>query len=139
MLGSQIDNARTVIVPVGNKIDLADNAKMKKEFGKLENAIFISAKEKQNTDKLLDMLPALVDMGKIDTEGSIVTNARHFEALSKADDAIIRILKGLKNEIPGDLLSSDIRSALHHLGEITGEVTSDEILGNIFSRFCVGK
>jgi tRNA modification GTPase len=69
----------------------------------------------------------------------VITNARHFEALTRAGEAIDRVTKGLKSGLPSDLLAQDIRQVLHYIGEITGEVTTDEILGNIFSKFCIGK
>jgi len=64
---------------------------------------------------------------------------RHFEALQKSHDAIVRVIEGLDNKLSGDLLAMDIREVLHYLGEITGEITNDEILGNIFKNFCIGK
>ena len=70
---------------------------------------------------------------------TIVTNARHFENLTKTHESLERVLAGLDHNMTGDLLAEDIRMALNYLGEITGEVTNDEILGNIFSKFCIGK
>ena len=70
---------------------------------------------------------------------SIVSNIRHYEALNKANESIQSVTEGLSGNIPSDLLTVDIRSALHYLGEITGEITTDEILGNIFGKFCIGK
>ena len=72
-------------------------------------------------------------------EGVIVSNARHHEALTGVLEAIESIDDGFANDIPSDLIAIDIRKALHHLGEITGEITNDELLGNIFSKFCIGK
>ena len=81
----------------------------------------------------------LTDIPGVDQQTVLVTNARHYEALKLACEAIERALNGLRLGISGDLLSQDIRECMHHLGEITGEITSDEVLGTIFSRFCVGK
>ncbi|MCD4724829.1 MAG: tRNA uridine-5-carboxymethylaminomethyl(34) synthesis GTPase MnmE, partial [Bacteroidales bacterium] len=72
-------------------------------------------------------------------EGVIVSNARHHEALSAVLEALHDIDEGFKKDIPSDLIAIDIRKALYHLGEITGEISNDDLLGNIFSRFCVGK
>ena len=69
----------------------------------------------------------------------IVSNSRHFEALQNAREAITQVEKGLENDIPTDLIAIDIRQALHHLGTITGKVTTDDLLSNIFSKFCIGK
>ena len=69
----------------------------------------------------------------------IVTNVRHYEALTKAHEAIARVINGLEMNISGDFLSQDIRECMHYLGEITGQISNDEILGNIFGKFCIGK
>ena len=69
----------------------------------------------------------------------LVTNIRHYEALLHASDSLNSVKAGLENNIPTDLISQDLRQALYYLGSITGEITTDEVLGNIFSRFCIGK
>ena len=73
------------------------------------------------------------------TGDTIVTNIRHIEALTNAQSALDDVMRGIDNAISGDLLAQDIRMALHHLGEITGQITTDDLLGNIFSKFCIGK
>ena len=73
------------------------------------------------------------------SDATLVTNVRHYEALLHASESLKQVQKGLEMDIPTDLISQDLREALHHLGSITGEITTDEILGTIFSRFCVGK
>lgn len=75
----------------------------------------------------------------ISEEDVIVTNLRHYEALTKAFEAILRVKEGLEIGITHDFLSQDIRECMFHLGEITGQISTDEILGNIFSKFCIGK
>jgi len=77
--------------------------------------------------------------GKVQREGSVVTNSRHLEALKRCSESLDRAMASLQNNTPGDLLAMDIRQALFYLGEITGEVTTDDLLGNIFSKFCIGK
>lgn len=69
----------------------------------------------------------------------LVSNTRHYEALRRVQQALVDVTRGLDNGTPADLLAVDLRDALYHLGAVTGEVTSDEILGNIFGRFCIGK
>jgi tRNA modification GTPase len=104
-----------------------------------DNIIFLSAKNHENIDLLIK---AMLDIVRDRISGEhdvIVTNARHYEALSNAETAIDRVVKGLKSDISSDLVAQDIREVLQWLGEITGEVTTDEILGNIFSKFCIGK
>jgi tRNA modification GTPase len=78
-------------------------------------------------------------MPEIAEEDVIVTNLRHLEALNRAHDSILRVKEGLAIGITSDFLSQDIRECMFHLGEITGQISNDEILGNIFSKFCIGK
>ncbi|MFH1321772.1 MAG: tRNA uridine-5-carboxymethylaminomethyl(34) synthesis GTPase MnmE [Bacteroidota bacterium] len=138
-INSKINDPNTKILLIGNKIDIADMANVRKKFKKPDNIVFISAKEKRNIDILIEKLTDMLNLGDLDPGETIITNARHYEALSKADAGIMSVHEGLNNNITGDLLAIDIRHALHHLGEITGEITTDELLGNIFERFCIGK
>ncbi len=101
--------------------------------------IFMSAKHQTGLDKLLSLLNEAAALPENDGNEVIVTNARHYEALLKAEDAIIRAINGLTQGISGDFISQDIRECMHYLGEITGEITTDDILGEIFSHFCIGK
>jgi len=126
------------IILVGNKTD-----KVKKlpkgfsDFVELET-IFVSAKRKENIHLIAECLLRFVRSGNL-SGSAIVSNTRHLEELQQARIAIDSIREGLGNVISPDLLTIDIRTALYHLGQITGEVTTDEILGTIFSRFCIGK
>lgn len=97
----------------------------------------ISAKTGEGVDKLEDLLVS--GLGNNPSGDLVVTNVRHLEALNHSSAALERAQNGLKNGIPADLISQDIREVLHYLGEITGEITNDEILGNIFKNFCIGK
>lgn len=101
--------------------------------------LFISAKEETGLDKLRLKLSEVVMKEKLNSDDVIITNTRHYEALSRVSESLQRVLSGLDNHIPEDLIAIDIRQAIHYLGEITGEITSDEILGNIFKNFCIGK
>lgn len=126
------------IILVANKIDkLVDVPKGGKQLFEWET-VFVSAKRNENVQILSDVIYKSVDLN-IGNDETIVTNIRHYEALLNSYDSIVNIVKGLENGISGDLLAMDIRQALHYLGEITGQVTVDEILGNIFSKFCIGK
>jgi tRNA modification GTPase len=100
--------------------------------------LFVSAKRKENINLILDSLAKFIEDEKI-TDTTVVTNTRHYDALNNLNQSISAIKKGFSDNIPSDLIASDIRNALHYLGEITGEVTTNEILDNIFSRFCIGK
>ena len=101
--------------------------------------LFISAKEKTGLEELRMKLSEIVGRGKFSSDDVIVTNIRHYEALLHVSESLGRVITGLENQIPEDLMAIDIRQAIHYLGEITGEITSDEILGNIFRNFCIGK
>jgi len=132
--GKNIQGFQTLI-PIFNKSDTANI----NDFEVLnDKGVFISAKLKTNMSNLRERLKSSVG-----NEGSsnqlIVTNARHYEALQRSFEAINRVKMGLSSQIPGDLLAMDIRETLHCLGEITGDVSNDELLGNIFANFCIGK
>lgn len=101
--------------------------------------LFISAKKQQNTDILQQLLLKAAAVPQIGEHDVIVTNLRHYEALVKALEAVRRVKEGLEIGISGDFISQDIRECMFYLGEITGQISTDEILGNIFSKFCIGK
>ena len=124
---------------VGNKIDTPDQAAIAKKKVELKEGLFISAKEQLNLAALKEMLTNKVIGGSINTENTIVTNARHLQSLQRVSENILSIQDGMKNHIPGDLLAIDIRQCLYHLGEITGQITNDDQLDFIFSKFCIGK
>lgn len=126
---------------VMNKADLAPAPALPASLHLPDNAcvVSISAKQKTGIDTLRDMLVKAADIPSISNSDVIVTNLRHYEALTHALDAITRVEEGLKSGLPGDLVSQDLRECLHYLGTIIGEITTDQVLGNIFERFCVGK
>lgn len=103
------------------------------------NWILISAKQKTGLDNLLNHLTDLVNTGALSNQQTVISNSRHFEALNKAFTALNEVQKGMDHDISSDLMAIDIRQALFHLGEITGEITTDDLLGNIFANFCIGK
>jgi tRNA modification GTPase len=104
-----------------------------------ENLLFISAKQKSGLETLRFTLGEEIVKEKLNSGDVIITNIRHYEALLHVSESLERALTGLDNQLPEDLIAIDIRQAIHYLGEITGEITSDEILGNIFKNFCIGK
>lgn len=104
-----------------------------------ENIITASALHKMNIPFLKEKLYESVISQKINLESTIVTNARHFEALQKADESLNDVLNGMDSGITSDFIAMDIRRSLQFLGEITGEISTDDLLGNIFSNFCIGK
>lgn len=103
------------------------------------DCITISAKEKIGIEELKDRLTDFVNLSALKEDQTIVTNTRHIEALNGAKKSLQEVLTGFDKQMSGDLVAIDIRKALYHLGEITGEITTDDLLGNIFSKFCIGK
>ncbi len=104
-----------------------------------DHVLEISAKTHNGLEELKTLLVSIVQQGKPGENDVVVINIRHYEALKNSLNAVTRASEGLENQLPGDLLAMDIREVLHYLGEITGEITTDEILGNIFKNFCIGK
>lgn len=128
------DNQQLIVIV--NKRDLLQS---KFDFLSDFNPIFISAKERVNIEELLSRLRASIDLAGIGEEDVIVTNSRHFDALQKAHTDLLKVLEGLNTGITGDFIAMDIRQAIHHLGSITGEISTEDLLGSIFSKFCIGK
>ena len=126
---------------VANKVDTfrEDAARKKFPAALFPTELFLSAKEGRGIDLLRGRLVDQVLQGAATSEGTIVTNARHYHALQRVAESLGAIHKGLDELLPGDLLSLDIRHCLHYLGEITGEITSEDQLDYIFSKFCIGK
>ena len=137
------DSEKRLIILI-NKTDTASidsqiKLKRKIHLEEKDTLLFISAKEKSGLDELRLRLNDLIMKERLSSEDVIITNIRHYEALLHASESLGRVMKGLEDQIPEDLIAIDIRQAIHYLGEITGEITSDEILGNIFRNFCIGK
>lgn len=127
------------LIAIANKVDKGDADKIKSTFGDLHNVLFISAKQKENVEQLKSLLTEKVKQGLLNNDDVIISNSRHFEALSNALENVVQVQSGLEMGISGDLLAMDIRQALHHLGEITGSITTDDLLDSIFRDFCIGK
>ncbi|HEX3167856.1 MAG TPA: tRNA uridine-5-carboxymethylaminomethyl(34) synthesis GTPase MnmE [Chitinophagaceae bacterium] len=124
---------------VANKTDKQDEAIAKDKFSSVENVIFISAKGHKHLEVLKERMVDKVISGKVQPEDTVVTNARHYHALKEVARSLADIRKGLDDKLAGDLLALDIRRGLHYLGEITGEITNEDQLDYIFSKFCIGK
>ena len=131
------------LVVIINKLDLMTEfeiSTIRKELETLNiKLIFISAKENIGVDDLKNQLLSFVNTGALRNNETIVTNTRHYDSLLKALEEIQKVNFGLQTNISSDLMAIDIREALYHFGMITGEVTNDELLGNIFANFCIGK
>jgi len=136
---NEFNNKKLKYVLVGNKADASSEATLREKFSSIAGILFISAKENRHTEVLKEKLVDLVLQGKVTTDDTIITNARHFHALQEVLQSLIDIRNGLDNNIPSDLIALDIRRCLHYLGEITGEITTEDQLDYIFSKFCIGK
>ena len=138
------------LIVVANKMDLNPYTKYEHYFGETyrgrwsvprERWIPMVASESSNLEYLRQTLAAVVTGGRniVDANDVILSNARHYDALTRADEALQRVADGLRGGIPSDFVAMDLRQSLRDLGEITGEITTDDLLGNIFSNFCIGK
>ncbi len=131
------------LILVFNKVDIIPAARKESKelllINEIPDRIFISAKYHQGTDELQKTLVQTANIPEFGEQDVIVTNMRHYEALRKAQEAIERVSAGLESGLSSDFIAQDIRECMHYLGEITGQISTDEILGNIFSKFCIGK
>jgi tRNA modification GTPase len=135
-----LNELRTINVPylvVGNKID--KNTDYRDKFRNFDGIIYISATENKGIEEMKDQLLEMVNNQSVKSGNTIVTNMRHYESLQKTREALVSVLEAIDQNLTGDLLAEDIRQALFHLGEITGEITTDDLLDTIFSKFCIGK
>ena len=127
------------LLVIANKIDQLDTSQIEILTAQISNLHLLSAKENIGVDELKTKLLDFVNTGALRNDETIVTNSRHYDALLKALEEIEKVQYGLDTNLSGDLMAIDIREALYYFGEITGEVTNDELLGNIFANFCIGK
>ncbi len=126
------------LMVIVNKIDLSDIETVKKLLP-FDDISFISAKTLEGIHELTLKLSNLVNLGAISSNDLIVSNSRHFESFSKALEALNDVKSGLETSVPTDLIAIDVRQALYYLGLVTGSISSDDLLGNIFANFCIGK
>jgi tRNA modification GTPase len=133
----QENNSKLLLV--ANKTDETQVNNALTGFESLGEILYISAKEKYNIQLLEDELLKAANLSQINKDEVIVSNIRHLEALQKTEASLSRVLNGIDNPVTSDFLAMDIKQALYYLGEITGTVTTDDLLENIFSKFCIGK
>ena len=136
-LESKFLNDKNVLI-IGNKGDLKIKDDVKTYFKNKKHLIISGIKEK-DVLKLKKLIENYINLNLIREESSIMINERHYQLLKKVKNSLINVKNNIKNKSNTDLLAMDVKYALNYLGEITGEITNDEILGNIFSRFCIGK
>lgn len=127
------------LIIIGNKRDLLSESQINTLQSEVKDILLISAKENTGIEELKHRLLSFVNTGALRNNETIVTNTRHYDSLLKALEEIQKVNYGLQTHLPSDLMAIDIRQALYHFGEITGQVTNDELLGNIFANFCIGK
>ncbi len=138
---SKIDSKKQTLLLIGNKRDLVGSfpiSQLQESFSGIHFS-FISAKDTADIDTLKSLIIKYSDIHQVTSNESLVTNVRHYEALVHAAQSLRQVRNGMDMNLSADLLAEDLKDALYHLGSITGEVTNNEVLGNIFGRFCVGK
>jgi tRNA modification GTPase len=134
----EFENLEAVVIAVANKIDLADLSALQEKFKAFENLIFLSSKTQDGLNQLYERLRAVVETDKVNND-VIITNIRHYRALQEAAQSLEQVLESMQMNRTGELLAFDIRKSIYHLGEITGDISTDDLLANIFSKFCIGK
>jgi tRNA modification GTPase len=135
---NMLENLGIPFIKVGNKLDETQQD-LYNEMKKDKNTLFISAINKEGLEALKTKLVETVNLDNFKTGDTVVTNIRHYDNLVQTQNSLNAVLRGLDDNITGDFLALDIRHALRFLGEITGEITTDDLLANIFSKFCIGK
>ena len=123
------------VIKLLNKVDQISST----ELAAFEDAIPISAKNRSGLNDLETALLNVVGLDQVSTSGTLVTNLRHYQQLLQTQETLEGVLVALKAGLTGDLIAQDLRYALHHLGEITGQISNDDLLKNIFGKFCIGK
>lgn len=136
---NKLENLGVPFLKVANKIDKADPDFIQELKSAHPDTLFISAGKKENLELLKIRILELVNLDKFKTGNTIVTNIRHYDSLVKTRESLLDVLTGVDTQVTNDFLAMDIRRSLHYLGEITGEITTDDLLANIFSKFCIGK
>ena len=137
-LTKNIAETKPFIIPVANKIDETKNG-LQKDFSAFNQLVKISAKNKTHLDELKNKLTDPFINGEFSNDESTVSNARHYEALMQTNEALKKVITGIEKKVTNDFVATDIRHAMNYLGEITGEIATDDLLKNIFERFCIGK
>lgn len=138
-IADKLHQNNNTIILVGNKADVTAAASTNNKFSNMDDIYFISAKNKTGIDQLKNALFKSTVSELPSSESVIITNARHQQALQQVKQSLDDIENGLNDELPGDLLALDIRRCLHYISEITGDISNEDVLDFIFSKFCIGK
>jgi tRNA modification GTPase len=139
VMREELESTAKAWLMIGNKVDTLDQLERSKQQFSTEDVLYISAKEQKHLDTLKKAITDKVVSGSLSTEQTIVTNARHYQSLQKVADSLQAIQMGMDNNLTGDLLAIDIKQCLYHLGTITGNISNEDQLDFIFSKFCIGK
>ncbi|HBY69362.1 MAG TPA: tRNA uridine-5-carboxymethylaminomethyl(34) synthesis GTPase MnmE, partial [Flavobacteriaceae bacterium] len=127
------------LVIIANKVDQLSKEQITTLTTEIPNVKLLSAKTGEGVEELQSTLLDFVNTGALRNNETIVTNTRHYDSLLKALEEIHKVQQGIDSNLSSDLMAIDIRQALYYFGEITGEISNDELLGNIFANFCIGK
>jgi tRNA modification GTPase len=122
-----------------NKVDQVSSTILAEFKKALPDVILMSAKNQDGLPELENALLNIMGLDQANASGTLVTNIRHYQQLAQTQETLIGVLNALKTGLTGDLIAQDLRHALHHLGEITGQISNDDLLKNIFGKFCIGK
>ena len=125
------------VIKLLNKVDQITDLSAFKQA--IKDLIPISAKNREGLNDLETALLNVIGLDQVSTSGTLVTNLRHYQQLLQTQETLEGVLSALKTGLTGDLIAQDLRYALHHLGEITGQISNDDLLKNIFGKFCIGK
>ncbi len=136
---NKLENAGVPFLKLGNKVDKVDLPFVEGLQKQHPDMLFLSAKDPEQVELLKTRILELVNLDKFKRGDTIVTNIRHYDSLLQTKNSLEAVINGIDGQITNDFVAMDIRRALHYLGEITGEITSDDLLANIFSKFCIGK
>ncbi len=136
---TELQSLNLPILLIGNKSDLLSEQEKANWEISFPEMLFISASRKNGLEELKSKLLETIEKDKIAGSDTIVTNERHYHQLKQTEKSLMAVITGLENGISNDFLAMDIRQSLHHLGEITGSITTEDLLDNIFSKFCIGK
>lgn len=136
---NRLENTGVPFLKLGNKVDKVDQSLIDDLQKQHPDMLFLSAKEVEQVEILKTRILELVNLDKFKRGDTVVTNVRHYDSLLQTQNSLQDVINGIDGAVTNDFVAMDIRRALHYLGEITGEITSDDLLANIFSKFCIGK
>jgi tRNA modification GTPase len=136
---NRLENTGVPFMKLGNKVDQVDESLVESLQKQHPDMLFLSAKDTAHVDTLKERILELVNLDKFKRGDTVVTNIRHYDSLLQTRNALMDVINGIDGQVTNDFVAMDIRQSLHYLGEITGEITTDDLLANIFSKFCIGK